>query len=106
MGSKSVATEVKRMIDEVLPNDNGIDVIPVVVIPNATVINVDEVMNNWEDLGVIVARFMNKTELPDLLDVLPDKEGVDVLDSYRTFAQTLMKYFKGKEKGKTKKVVG
>ena len=102
--AKNVATAVKKMIDEVLPNDNGIEVVPVVVVPNATITNAGDVSDVWQEIGVNVVRFMNRTELPDLMDVLPDKSGTDVLDSYKTFAVTLMKYFKGKSGGKVRKV--
>ena len=103
---RKAADEAKRMIDSVLPKDNAVSVVPIVVVPSATIMNYDDVKNVWEKLGVRVARFMNKTELPDLLEALPDKAETTVLESYKTFAVTLLKYFKGKSGVKTKRNVG
>ena len=45
-------------------------------------------------------RFLNHSGLPNLIDVLPDKKGTEVLESYKTFVKTnynkeLSDYIKG-----------
>ncbi|MBR1544510.1 MAG: hypothetical protein IJ638_01015 [Alphaproteobacteria bacterium] len=102
---KNVSSVVQNMINEVLPEDNGIVIKPIVVVPNATISNFDEIRSKWEEIGVDVVRFMNHSELPNLTDVLPDKQGTKVLESYKNFTLTLMKYFNQKaRKTPTKKV--
>ncbi|MCR5506598.1 MAG: hypothetical protein K6F04_01980 [bacterium] len=102
---KNVANIVQNMINEVLPEDNGIMIKPIVVIPNATISNFEEIHSKWEEIGVDVVRFMNHSELPNLTDILPDKQGTEVLESYKNFTLTLMKYFNQKaRKTPTKKV--
>jgi hypothetical protein len=95
---RTAAASVGAMINEVLPEDNDIKVVPVVVIPNASVANMADMEKRWEEAGVAVARFMNYSDLPDFASVLPDKRDAEVLPSYRKFADTLLKYFAQKAK--------
>jgi hypothetical protein len=90
---RTAAAAAAAMINEVLPEDNDIKVVPVVVIPNATVANKADIEKKWEEAGVAVVRFMNYSDLPDLAQALPDKKGTEVLPSFRKFAETLVKYF-------------
>ncbi len=103
---KNVANMIQNMINEVLPEDNGILIKPVVVIPSATVSNYADIKAKWEEIGVDVVRFMNRSDLPNLIDVLPDKSGTEVLESYKNFVNTLMKYFNKKAKKSPIKKVG
>lgn len=95
---KTVQKAVNKMINEVLPPDNGIVVKPVVVIPNANVANQLDMEAKWNEMGVSVARFLNHSGLPNLIDVLPDKKETEVLESYKTFVKTLIKYFSQKNR--------
>ena len=103
---KNVANMVQNMINEVLPEDNGIIIKPIVVIPNAIVSNFEDIKAKWEEIGVDVVRFMNHSDLPNLTDVLPDKKDTEVLESYKNFTNTLMKYFAQKSKKTPVKKVG
>lgn len=103
---KNVANIVQNMINEVLPEDNGIVIKPIVVLPSATVSNFEDIHSKWEEIGVDVVRFMNHSKLPNLTDVLPDKKGTEVLESYKNFIDTLMKYFKQKARKIPAKKVG
>ena len=103
---KNVANMVQNMINEVLPEDNGILIKPVVILPNAVVSNYADIKAKWEEIGVDVVRFMNHSDLPNLVDVLPDKSGTEVLESYKNFVNTLMKYFSKKAKKSPIKKVG
>ena len=103
---KNVTNMVQNMINEVLPEDNGIILKPIVVIPNAIVSNFEDIKAKWEEIGVDVVRFMNHSDLPNLTDVLPDKKGTEVLESYKNFTNTLMKYFNQKAKRTPVKKVG
>ena len=103
---KNVANMIQNMINEVLPEDNGIIIKPIVVIPGATVSNFADIKAKWEEIGVDVVRFMNHSDLPNLVDILPDKKGTEVLESYKNFVNTLMKYFNQKSKKKVVKKVG
>ncbi len=95
---KNVSNMVQNMINEVLPEDNGIVIKPIVVIPNATISNFEDIKAKWEEIGVDVVRFMNHSDLPNLTDILPNKAGTEVLESYKNFVNTLMKYFNQKSK--------
>ncbi len=103
---KNVSNMIQNMINEVLPEDNGIIIKPIVVIPGATVSNFADIKAKWEEIGVDVVRFMNHSDLPNLVDILPDKKGTEVLESYKNFVNTLMKYFNQKSKKKVVKKVG
>ena len=103
---KNVANMVQSMINEVLPEDNGILIKPIVVLPNAIISNYADIKAKWDEIGVDVVRFMNRSELPNLVDVLPDKSGTEVLESYKNFVNTLMKYFSKKAKKSPIKKVG
>ncbi|MDR1476583.1 MAG: hypothetical protein LBI17_00450 [Rickettsiales bacterium] len=96
--ARNAAAAAGAMIREVLPDDSGISVVPAVVIPNAAVVNMADMEKKWEEAGVIVARFMNYSDLPDFVSSLPDKRGTEVLPSYRKFVETLLKYFAQKAK--------
>ena len=102
----SLSGLILKMINEVLPEDNGIIIKPVVVIPAANVSNQIDIEAKWEELGVSVVRFLNHSNLPDLVDVLPDKRGTELLESYKNFVSTLMKYFDQKAKNNPMKKTG
>ena len=82
---KNVHNMLKKMIDEVLPEDNGIIIKPIVVVPNANISNYDEIKSKWEEIGVDVVRFMNHSDLPSLTEVIPDRKDTEVLESYKNF---------------------
>ena len=103
---KNVSNMIQNMINEVLPEDNGIIIKPIVVVPGATVSNFADIKAKWEEIGVSVVRFMNHSDLPNLADVLPDRKGTEVLESYKNFVNTLMKYFNQKARKKPVKKVG
>ena len=103
---KNASNAILKMINEVLPEDNGIIIKPVVVIPAANVSNQIDIEAKWEELGVSVVRFLNHSKLPDLVDVLPDKRGTELLESYKNFVSTLMKYFDQKAKNNPMKKTG
>lgn len=103
---KNASNAIIKMINEVLPEDNGIMVKPVVVLPVANISNQADIEAKWEELGVSVVRFMNHSNLPDLMDVLPDKKDTEVLESYKNFVLTLMKYFNQKAKNNPMKKTG
>ena len=101
---KTATTEFVKMINEVLPEDNGIVVKSLVVIPNANIVNRDDMEPKWKELDVDVVRVLNQTNLPNILDVVPDKTNTEVLESYKKFVETLIKYFSQKyKKNKMKK---
>ena len=95
---KNASNEFVKMINEVLPEDNGIIVKSVVVIPSATVVNQDDIEPKWKELDVDVVKLSGKSNLPNIVSVLPDKKDTEVLESYKKFVQTLMKYFSQKYK--------
>ncbi len=95
---KNAAIATEKMIKEVLPEDSEIDIKPVVVIPNANVSNYEDMKAKWDEIGVSVVKFLNGSSLPNLIDVIPNKTDTEVLKSYQTFVETLMKYFSKKAK--------
>ena len=104
---KKAYNAVVKMVNEVLPEDNGIMIKPIVVIPNASVSNQTDIEAKWKEMGVDVVRFLNHSELPRLTDVIPDKKDTEVLESYENFVNTLIKYFNQHSTKKTlKKKVG
>ena len=103
---KNVANKVQNTIGEVLPEDNGIMVKPIVVVPNAVVSNFEDIRSKWEEIGVDVVKFMNHSSLPDIKDVVPNKSETFVLESYKNFVNTLMKYLGKKTKNTSIKKAG
>lgn len=103
---KNATGEIAKMINEVLPADNGVNVKPMVVIPFANVVNYDENVEKWKELGVDVVKILGGSNLPLITDIIPDKTGVEVLDSYKKFVETLIKYFSQKYKRKSMKKAG
>ena len=103
---KNATDEIAKMINEVLPADNGVNVKPMVVIPFANVVNYDENVEKWKELGVDVVKLLGGSKLPLITDTIPDKTGVEVLDSYKKFVETLIKYFSQKYKRKSMKKAG
>lgn len=103
---KNATDEIIKMINEVLPEDNGVNVKPVVVIPFANVVNYDENVEKWKELGVDVVKLVGGSKLPLIAEVIPDKTGVEVLGSYKKFVETLMKYFSQKYKRKSMRKAG
>ncbi len=103
---KNAADEIVKMINEVLPADNGVNVKPIVVIPFANVVNYDENVEKWKELGVDVVKLVGGSNLPLITETIPDKTGVEVLDSYKKFVETLIKYFSQKYKRKSMKKAG
>ena len=103
---KTAVVAVEKVIKEVLPEDSEILIKPVVVIPNAVVSNKTDIESKWAEMGVSVVKFLNYSDLPDLMEVLPEKSGTAVLESYQTFVQTLIKYFNKKAKNYPVKKTG
>jgi hypothetical protein len=104
--AKAAATAVEKMIKEVLPEDSGVNVSAIVVIPNANVVNRVDMEKKWEEQEVAVTKFLNYSDLPDLRQTLPDKTGAETLPSFKKFAETLMKYFNQKAKAKPMRKAG
>lgn len=103
---KNVQNAVLKMINEVLPEDNGITVRPVVVMTNTAISNQNDMENKWKEMGVEVVRYDNTSSLPQLLDVIVDRKDTEVLESYRKFIETLLKYFAKRVKEPPLKKVG
>ncbi|MDE6223976.1 MAG: hypothetical protein K2M23_00695, partial [Alphaproteobacteria bacterium] len=103
---KKASDEVLKMINEVLPDDNGVMVKPMVVIPVSNVVNYSDVADKWKETGVEVAKLNGESSLPEFSSVVENKTGVEVLDSYKKFVETLIKYFSQKYKRKSMKKAG
>lgn len=103
---KNARDEISKMINEVLPADNGVMVKPVVIIPNANIINLSDMMDTWHNMGVDVAKFNGEASLPEFASIIENKNGVEVLESYKKFVETLIKYFSQKYKRKSLKKAG
>ena len=103
---KNARDEIFKMINEVLPADNGVMVKPVVIIPNANIVNLSDMMDKWHEMGVDVAKFNGESPLPEFASVIENKNGVEVLESYKKFVETLIKYFAQKYKRKSLKKAG
>ncbi|MGN0929881.1 MAG: hypothetical protein ACI4N3_04535 [Alphaproteobacteria bacterium] len=103
---KKVSDEVSKMINEVLPEDNGVMVKPMVVIPTANIVNYSDFADKWKEMGVEVAKLNGASSLPEFSSVVENKTGVEVLDSYKKFVETLIKYFSQKYKRKSMKKAG
>jgi hypothetical protein len=86
------AEAVRELISKTLPEDNGVEVIPVAIVPNGTIINYDDMVQVWADMGVRVAG-LGADGLPDIFAVLPDKSGTAVRESYKHYVDTVMMYF-------------
>ena len=103
---KNASDEIVKMINDVLPPDNGVTVRPMVVVPFSNVVNYDEISPKWKESGVDVVKIIGGSALPSITDVIPDKTGVEVLDSYKKFVETLIKYFSQKYKRKSIRKAG
>ncbi|MDR3126460.1 MAG: hypothetical protein LBT92_02405 [Rickettsiales bacterium] len=90
------AEAMRELIAKTLPEDSGVEVIPVAVVPNGTIINYDDMTAVWGEMGVRVAG-LGTGAMPDIFSVLPDKSGTEVLPSYKHYADTAMEYFDSKQ---------
>jgi hypothetical protein len=86
------AEAMRELISKTLPGDNGVEIIPVAIVPNGTVINYDDMVAVWGEMGARVAG-IDSEKMPDILSVLPDKSGSEVPESYKNYVDTLMMYF-------------
>lgn len=103
---KKASDEVFKMINDVLPADNGVMVKPLVVIPVSNVANYADVADKWKEAGVDVVKLNGGSLLPEISSVVEDKTGVELLESYKKFVETLIKYFSQKYKRKSMKKAG
>lgn len=103
---KNARDEIFKMINEVLPTDNGVIVKPVVIIPNSNIVNYSDVADKWHNMDVEVAKLNGESSLPELTSVIENKNGVEILESYKKFVETLIKYFAQKYKRKSLKKAG
>ncbi len=89
-------TALQNLINEVLPNSNAINIYPIIVIPNAKIVNLYEIQNKLNDNNINITKLFTTSEFKGIKDILPNKEGKIVLESYKKFIYTIIKYFKQK----------
>lgn len=103
---KNAHQEFLALMNEVLPQDNGVNVLPIVIMTTADIINKDDISSKWKEQNVEVAKFYINSSLPDISSIIPDKNGTNVLESYKVFVSNMIKYFSKKyKKNSIKKVV-
>ena len=86
-------TEIKNVIDEVLPNGNNIQIYPIIIFPEANITNYNEVKEYLNLSKTYIASLINDPDIPNISDIIPNKTEVAVLESYKKFIQTLIQYF-------------
>lgn len=93
---KQAKDDIYKLIREVLPEDTVVNIYPVVVFPVANIVNYNELKDVWEQDNVNVTRVFSNSVVPAVVDVIPDKTGKTVLESYKDFILTVIKYFQKK----------
>ncbi|MDR1009149.1 MAG: hypothetical protein LBL52_02755, partial [Rickettsiales bacterium] len=81
---------IKAMMGETLPPDSGVEVSGFVVVPNARIVNADDVAPKWAEAGISVVKFENYTDMQDLADALPDRSGTKPLESFQEFVEAML----------------
>ena len=103
---KNAHTQFVKMINETLPEDNGVMVKPIVVMTTSNISNSDDMLNKWKELGVDVVKFFVNANLKNLNDIIENKSGKEVMASYKKYVNTLIKYFTQKYKKNRMKKAG
>ena len=80
------AEAVRALISTTLPEDNGVEVMPVAVSLGA-ISNYADMENAWREAGVTVLQSVS-----ELAAAVPDKTGTEVLGSYRTYVESALAY--------------